>query len=174
MAKSKVKMDPEVKKQCQIAIHTATAAAAAAGAIPIPMSDAIPISAAQVLMVVSIGKAFGVSISDSVAKSILGLTLTQRAGRAVASNILKAIPGVGTVGGGVIGAGTAAALTETLGWSIADDFQRIQNDEEPENIIDAATVDTLRSSVFEGLRMSKDAPKANKLRSVLEGLRKRK
>lgn len=121
MAKSKVKMDPVVKNKCQIAIHTA----AAAGALPIPMSDAIPITTAQIVMVVAIGKAFGVSISQTVAKSLIGLTIAQQAGRAVVSNILKAVPGVGTVAGGVIGATTAAALTEALGWLIADDFQRI-------------------------------------------------
>lgn len=152
MAKSKVKMDPVVKNKCQIAIHTATAAAAAAGALPIPMSDAIPITTAQIVMVVAIGKAFGVSISQTVAKSLIGLTIAQQAGRAVVSNILKAVPGVGTVAGGVIGATTAAALTEALGWLIADDFQRIQNNEEPENLIGTAAD---LQGVYAGLRMKK-------------------
>lgn len=148
MAKSKVKMDPVVKNKCQIAIHTA----AAAGALPIPMSDAIPITTAQIVMVVAIGKAFGVSISQTVAKSLIGLTIAQQAGRAVVSNILKAVPGVGTVAGGVIGATTAAALTEALGWLIADDFQRIQNNEEPENLIGTAAD---LQGVYAGLRMKK-------------------
>ena len=152
MAKSKVKMAPEVKSKCQIAIHSATAAAAAAGALPIPMSDAIPITTAQIVMVVAIGNAFGVSISQSVAKSLIGLTIAQQAGRAVVSNILKAVPSVGTVAGGVIGATTAAALTEALGWLIADDFQRIQNNEEPVNLISTA-VDL--QGVYAGLRMKK-------------------
>ena len=55
MSKSKVHMPKELKKKCQVAIHSATAAAAAAGAIPIPMSDAIPITAAQIGMVVALG-----------------------------------------------------------------------------------------------------------------------
>ena len=56
MNKSKVRMPKELEKKCHIAIHTATTAAAAAGAIPIPMSDAIPITAAQIAMIISLGK----------------------------------------------------------------------------------------------------------------------
>lgn len=152
MAKYKVKMGQEVKIKCHIAIHTATAAAAAAGAIPIPMSDAVPITTAQIAMVVAIGKAFDVSISETVARSLIGITLTQQAGRALVSNILKAVPGAGTVVGGVIGATTAAGLTEALGWLIANDFQRIKNNEEPENLIGVAA--DLKEA-FAGLKIKK-------------------
>lgn len=139
MSKSKVHMPKELEKKCHIAIHSATAAAATAGALPIPMSDAVPITAAQIGMIIALGKAFDVTLSEAAAKSIVGVGLTQQAGRAVASNILKMVPGVGTVVGGVVGATTAAALTEALGWIVADDFYRISQGEEPENIIDAAS-----------------------------------
>ncbi len=152
MENSKVKMPAEQKKKCRLAIHSATTAAAAAGAIPIPMSDAIPITAAQVAMVVAIGKAFDVSITETVAKSLLGISLTQQAGRAIVSNILKSIPGVGTIAGGIVGATTAATLTEALGWIIADDFFRVSQGQEPENLIGAA--DELKSA-FSGLRYKK-------------------
>lgn len=138
MRKSKVHMPKELEKKCHIAIHSATAAAAAAGAIPIPMSDAIPITAAQIGMIIALGKAFGVTLSESAAKSIAGVTLTQQAGRAIAANLIKAVPGAGTILGGIIGASTAAAVTETLGWIIADDFYRMSEGKEPENIIDVA------------------------------------
>ncbi len=132
-------------------IHSATAASAAAGAIPIPMSDAIPITAAQIGMIIALGKEFDITLSDAAAKSILGVGVTQQAGRAVASNLLKAVPGVGTVVGGFIGASTAAALTEALGWVIADDFYRMSQGENPENIVE--TAGELKSA-FEGLRFS--------------------
>lgn len=152
MSKSKVHMPKELKKRCQMVIHSATAASAAAGAIPIPMSDAIPITAAQIGMIIALGKEFDITLSDAAAKSILGVGVTQQAGRAVASNLLKAVPGVGTVVGGVIGASTAAALTEALGWVIADDFYRMSQGENPENIVE--TAGELKSA-FEGLRFSK-------------------
>ena len=113
-------------------------AAAAAGAIPIPMSDAISIGATQISMIIGLGKVFDLTLNDSAAKSIAGVALTQQVGRAVVANILKAVPGVGTIIGGVIGATTAAILTETLGWIVADDFYRISEGEEPENIAENA------------------------------------
>lgn len=152
MSKSKVHMPKELKKRCQMVIHSATAASAAAGAIPIPMSDAIPITAAQIGMIIALGKEFDITLSDAAAKSILGVGVAQQAGRAVASNLLKAVPSVGTVVGGVIGASTAAALTEALGWVIADDFYRMSQGENPENIVE--TAGELKSA-FEGLRFSK-------------------
>lgn len=99
------------------------------------MSDAVPITAAQIGMIIALGKIFDITLSQAAAKSILGVGLTQQAGRTVASNILKAIPGVGTIVGGAVGATTAAALTEALGWIVADDFYRMSQGEDPENNI---------------------------------------
>ena len=152
MSKSKVHMPKDLEKKCHIAIHSATTAAAAAGAIPIPMSDAIPITAAQIAMIIAIGKVFGISLTEATAKSIAGVALTQQAGRAVFSGIIKAIPGAGTIAGSVIGATTAAALTEALGWVVADDFYRASQGEEPENLVE--TAGELKQA-FEGLRTSK-------------------
>lgn len=137
MSKAKVRMPKELEKKCHAAIHSATAAAAAAGAIPIPMSDAVPISATQIGMIVALGKVFGMGVSQATAKSIACVTITQQAGRAIASSILKAIPGVGTILGGVIGASTAAALTEALGWLVADDFYRMSQGKEPKDIVES-------------------------------------
>lgn len=138
MRKSKVKMPEEKKIQCQKVIHTAATASATAGALPIPMSDTIPISAAQIVMVIGIGKIFDFEVSQAVAKTIVGVGLAQQAGRAVFSNILKCVPGAGSVLGGFVGGTTAAAVTEALGWLVADDFYRMSQGEEPENIIESA------------------------------------
>lgn len=136
--KSKVDMPKDKLDKCHKIIHTATAAAGAAGAIPIPLSDAIPITAAQIAMVVSLGKVFDITIGRSAAKAILGVGVTTGVGRTLVVNALKCIPGAGSVAGGIIGATTAVAITEGLGWLVADDFFRIANGEEPEDITDAA------------------------------------
>ena len=136
MSKSKTKMPKEFKDKCSVAIHTASVAAGAAGATPIPIADTIPISATQVAMVVALGKIFDLTISNSVAKAVIGVGLAQSVGRSLASG-LKAIPGIGTVIGGAISAVTAASLTETLGWLVADDFYRISDGQEQENITEA-------------------------------------
>ena len=52
MSKSKVNMPKELKRKCNIIIHSATGASAVAGLIPIPMSDAIPITVAQIGMII--------------------------------------------------------------------------------------------------------------------------
>lgn len=154
MGRSKVHMPKEIKTKCHAAIHSATVAAGAAGAIPIPMSDAVPITAAQITMVIALGKIFGMSLSRAAAKSITGVAVTQQAGRTIFTNILKAIPGANATIGSVVGASTAATMTEALGWLVADDFFRMSNGQEPEDIVDAAA-DLKRCGAFEGLNFSK-------------------
>lgn len=154
MSKSKVHMPKELEKKCHKAIHSATTAAAAAGAIPIPMSDAIPITATQIGMIIALGKVFNITLSEAATKSILGVGVTQQAGRALAANLIKAIPG-GKIVGGVIGATTAALLTEALGWIVADDFYRMSQGEEPENIVENANE---LKEVFHGLNFHKQEP----------------
>lgn len=151
MNKSKAHMPKELEKKCHIAIHSAAVGATAAGALPIPMSDTIPITAAQIAMIVSLGKIFGVSLTQSAAKSIASVGVAQQAGRTIFSNILKCIPGAGTIVGGAVGATTAAALTEALGWIIADDFYRMSKGEEPENVFENAKE---LKQLFEDTRLS--------------------
>ena len=57
MGKSKVHMPKSLEKKCHAAIHSAATAAGAAGAIPIPLSDAVPITATQITMIIEIGRA---------------------------------------------------------------------------------------------------------------------
>ena len=71
MAKTKVTMPDDLKSKCAAVIHTATTAAAAAGVIPIPMADTIPITAAQITMIIGLGHIFDISLSETAAKSIL-------------------------------------------------------------------------------------------------------
>lgn len=132
--KSKVQMPQNIRNKCHAAIHTASSAAAAAGAIPIPVSDTIPITAAQISMIVALGKVFDVSVSESAAKATASIVVVQQAGRAIFTNALKAIPGAGTTIGCLIGGATAATLTEGLGWLVADDFYRMSQGQESVNI----------------------------------------
>lgn len=101
---------------CNAIIHTASVACAAAGAIPIPVADAIPISAAQITMVVSLGKTFGIKITEGAAKAAISAAAACFVGR----NLVKFIP----VAGWVVSAGVAAGVTEAIGWGIAVDFAK--------------------------------------------------
>lgn len=150
MSKSKVHMPKDLENKCHAAIHSAAVASGAAGAIPLPMSDALPITAAQITMIIALGKIFGVTLTGAAAKAIAGVAVTQHAGRMIFSNVLKAIPGANVTIGSVVGASTAVALTEALGWLVADDFFRMANGQEPKDIVDAAAD---LQGAFNGIRM---------------------
>jgi len=144
MGKSKVNMPNDIKVKCHAAIHSATVAAGAAGVLPIPFSDTIPITAAQIGMIMALGKVFGVTLSDGVAKSIAGVVLAQGVGRTLFTNALKLIPGAGSLAGAVI----ASTVTEGLGWLVADDFFRMSQGQEPKDIVD--TMGQLRGAFSGG------------------------
>ena len=118
--------------KCNVAIHTATIAAGASGAIPIPVADAVPMSAAQMTMVIALGAIFNQKISESTAKGLLGAAASTFAGR----EIIKLIP----IAGWIVSAATAAAITEVIGWTIAVDFAKDfrQEYERRKNAADAA------------------------------------
>lgn len=102
--------------QCNAVIHTASVAAGAGGGIPIPIADAVPISAAQVTMVVALGKIFNQEISSSTAKGAIAAAASTFVGR----TLIKFIP----VAGWIVSAGVAAGITEAIGWTIAVDMAK--------------------------------------------------
>ena len=107
------------KKAAHRVVIGAAAAAAAAGASPIPFSDAALLVPIQIGMLAAISASFGVELSKAFFRTLVaamaGTTGATFAGRAIVSNLLKFIPGVGSVAGGVISATTAAGLTTALG-----------------------------------------------------------
>ena len=102
--------------ECNRTIHVAAVAAGASGAIPLPGVDAIPISAAQVTMIVSLGKIFDHKLSESAIKGIIGAATSTFVGR----NLVKSIP----IAGWIASAGVAAGVTEFIGWTVAVDFAK--------------------------------------------------
>ena len=105
----------EKKRRAQAAAVAATGE----GAAPIPFSDCALLIPTQVGMIASITVIFGFDVNKSIITALLsssigagGATLL---GKTVVTNLLKFIPGAGTVVGGVISAGTAGAITAALG-----------------------------------------------------------
>ncbi len=91
------------------------------GFTPIPFSDAAVLVPLQVTMLAHITSIFGISIDKamitSIVASIGGTGGATFLGRYIVSNILKLIPGVGTIMGGVISGSTASILTTALAMS---------------------------------------------------------
>lgn len=144
------KVDIALKKTKSHSI-VAGAAASAAGiaAAPIPFSDAVAIVPIQVAMLASISATFGLSIDKSFLSTIVGGIVTGAggtlAGRAIVSSLLKLVPGIGSVTGGIIAATTASAFTIAFGeaYIAALEMLFVQNDGEPpttEDVVEAFKV----------------------------------
>ncbi len=109
----------EKKHRAQAAIAVATTAAAGAGATPIPFSDCALLIPTQITMIASITAIFGFDVNKSLLTAFLSSTLgtggATLLGKTVVANIVKLIPGIGSVAGGAISAGTAGVITAALG-----------------------------------------------------------
>lgn len=116
-------------------IHTAAAAATTA-ASPIPFSDAALLIPIQATMITSLYKANGANISQGFVKGVLKATVISNFGKSLAGNLLKFIPGVGTLAGGTINAGVAVGFTEALGFAIVGELRGTDN----ADLIDLANV----------------------------------
>ena len=109
----------EKKKRAQAIIAVATSMAIGEGAAPIPFSDCALLIPTQLSMIASITVIFGFNVNKSILTAFLSSTLgaggATLLGKTVVSNLLKLIPGAGTIAGGAISAATAGVLTAALG-----------------------------------------------------------
>lgn len=109
------------KDRSHMIVAAATASATEAGAVPIPFADAAILVPIQVGMLAGISAAFGMEVSKgaltTLVTSAIGAGGAAFAGRAIVTNLLKLIPGVGSIAGGAIAAGTAGTMTAALGES---------------------------------------------------------
>ena len=109
----------EKKRRAQAAVATAALAAGGEGAAPIPFSDCALMIPTQIGMIASITVIFGFDVNKSIITALLSSTIGAGGatvlGKTVVANLLKFIPGVGSVTGGAISAGTAGVITAALG-----------------------------------------------------------
>ena len=115
-------MTTDQEQKCHAIIHTAAAGAAAVGTglAQLPCSDSVPILAIQATMIVSLGEVFGIAISERAAKVKASSVVTVMIGRGISQLLVGWIPGAGNA----TNAATAAAVTEGLGWLIAEKMAR--------------------------------------------------
>lgn len=92
-------------------INAATVAAAGAAAIPLPVADAVTLAPIQLGMMARISVIYDIEMKTALSTSALANLGAQLAGRALASSLIKLIPGAGSV----INAGVAGALTGATG-----------------------------------------------------------
>jgi len=91
----------------------------AVGFVPIPFADAPILAATQITMLGSIAAAYGFKLEKNeligFISALAGVGGAAVLGKSIAGNLLKMIPGAGTVVGGTISGTTAAILTYALG-----------------------------------------------------------
>lgn len=114
------KVNLELKKgRAQAVVATSAVAAAAMGAVPIPFSDAAVLVPEQIAMLGGITAVFGIPIEKGTITAIVSATIgtagTTVLGKTIVANLIKFIPGIGSVAGSVISGSTAATLTIALG-----------------------------------------------------------
>ena len=118
-------MTNQQRAKCHAIIHAASAGCAVVGAglAQLPMADRLAITPVQITMTIALGRVFNVELSKSAASSqILAVTGT-KLGRGVSQVLVGRIPGVGNA----LNAAAAAAVTELLGWAVAENFAKAAN-----------------------------------------------
>lgn len=105
----------EKEKVCDEYIRLAAAGTATIAASPIPFSDAPLLIAAQIALMAKIMTVWGIEdVADSLVGSVSTL-VTSALGKSVAGNLLKLIPGGGTIAGAAINTIVASGITFAFG-----------------------------------------------------------
>ncbi|GAB3624454.1 GTP-binding protein [Mariniluteicoccus endophyticus] len=113
-------------REAQKAVTTAAASAAAAAASPIPFSDAAMLVPIQLGMFARIAQVFGVRFERASMLALASTSAATAGGRAAFTNLLKMVPGAGTLTGGLISAGVASTFTLAMGQAWIVVCQRAQ------------------------------------------------
>lgn len=127
VVKINAKMPDDIKKKCHVIIHAAAASTGAVGTgfAQIPLADNAVITPLQITMIISLGKVFGLRITEGVANGIIASCGATIAGRGITQVLWGWIPGLGNA----INTATAAGLTEAIGWVAAKQFYLLQQDD---------------------------------------------
>lgn len=131
----------------------------AIGLSPIPFSDAPLLASAQLGMIAHITTIFGLPVDKALLTSLIsaiagisGATLT---GKALVSNLLKFIPGIGSVAGGAISASVAAAVTTALGLAYINVLKYILEEEaKGVEVTNDAIVEKMKSEFKKEIKLS--------------------
>lgn len=136
------------------------AATGATGAIPIPFADAPLLIGEQVAMMAAINAVFKMDVGKDVLKSLataaIGVGGATVVGKTIAANLLKLIPGAGSVAGGAISAATAGLITLALGKAYIQVCKAIKMGKlNQDDLTKKAGADALKKAFKEQLKKNK-------------------
>ena len=121
----KLKLTQDEIIKANLIIHPASIAAGTVGAglAQIPLSDSLIIAPIQIGMIIGLGAAFGISVTEGAAKGILTGAAASFIGRGLSQLLVGWIPVVGNT----INISTAVAVTQSIGWIAVRHFKVVQN-----------------------------------------------
>ncbi|MBM6613790.1 50S ribosome-binding GTPase [Desemzia sp. RIT804] len=123
------------------------------GFVPIPFSDASLLVPMQIGLLAHITAIFGISMDKATITSLVaaigGTGGATFAGRYIVSNIVKFIPGAGTIAGGFISGTTASMVTTALAMSYIEVLTIIAKGEKDGKYPDLKNIEVLMREKFE-------------------------
>lgn len=131
------------------------------GFVPIPFSDASVLVPMQVAMLAHITAIFGLSLDKtrltSIVAAVGGTGGATFLGRYIVSNVLKLIPGAGTILGGLISGSTASILTTALAFSYIETLAIMTKNEKEGKSMSVFELEELMKKLYkEHLKNKKD------------------
>lgn len=101
----------------------ASGSAAAIGAVPIPGSDFVPLTGIQVGLMVRLAALYEKPLSKAKAKELILATITGNIGKTLFRQVVKFVPGAGSVAGGSIAGGMTLALGYAVKYAYENDIE---------------------------------------------------
>lgn len=131
-------------------IGATVAASGTAAASPIPFSDAAVLVPLQLAMMGRISHLYNIRFDRAALLAVASTSAATTLGRSAVANLIKLVPGAGTVAGGVINAGVATAFTYAMGEAWLAVCQRAFNGKLPmlNGVVDSAAVKDLFMAEF--------------------------
>ena len=151
----------KMQKKARKVVYGFAASTTATGAVPIPFADMPLLIGQQVAMLTSIASIFEISIGQDALKSLvlgaIGISGAAMMRKTVVSSTLKLVPGIGSLAGGAISAGTAGTLTLALGNGAIVFFTAIKKGElSPDDISQKAGKDMFKAAFQAQLKLAKE------------------
>src|SRR5699024_153581 len=115
----------ELKNKNRIAnnwILSAVAAGTSVGALPVPGSDFVPLVGIQVSLILKLSSLYDQPISKANAKELVIATVVGNAGKAVFRQVVKFVPGAGSIVGASVAGGTTVALGHAIKYIYEQDL----------------------------------------------------
>ncbi len=147
--------DPHQEESADTIIRKHVTFAMAGGLIPVPLLDLAAVTAVQLDMLKQLAQEYGAPFDSGSARSFVTSLTSTLAGSVLArvgASMVKAIPGIGTVLGGITQVVTTGAST----YAVGNLFRRVFREKRPIESLNVETVKAEAAAYYEkGVELAK-------------------